>query len=596
MKSRNLLTQALAELDGRDYGALQDLKGAYDFGSFVLHIEKTPKDPFAPPLAALYRLQVKLMDTAIEADLIESRTGQIACRDYYARRFFDSSANIAGFRRGTGFSGIITIDEPGQAILERSSVVILQDCLEIRCFIGIPARQRKIDAALGIQMLRDELPQIIGDSLSREQTDPEQLRQHIYTALDAEWLRRQLRQNHLLAFIADGARLPRASGISDQPMTGDDIILFQSPESLRVEFDLPHAGRVSGMGIPQGVTLLAGGGYHGKSTLLQAIESGVYNHIPGDGRERCVALPETVKIRAYGGRHVSNTDISPFIRNLPAARDTRAFSTENASGSTSQAANLVEAMEIGAQVILMDEDSCATNFMIRDHYMQQLVHKSDEPITAYIDKVRALYQENQISTILALGGVGDYFAVADHVIQMIEYRPQDVTDRARQILRAEPSRRMVEDSGYPIKPRQRIPIAQSVDPFSEYGKIRLSALDINVLQFGRQKIDLGDLEQLIELSQTRAIAHALSYARKYMDGEATLKQVVDQVIADIDRQGLDVLGDRVSGFVSRFRPFELAFALNRLRTFRAQQVEGSSPLAELEPTSATTQSSESRDD
>lgn len=244
-------------------------------------------------------------------------------------------------------------------------------------------------------MLLEELPEIVRLSLHTNHTDHDQLRAHIHTTLDAEFLREQLPDLGLLAFIADGAILPRESGTSDRSMNDDSIIVFESPESLKTEIDLPYTGKITGMGIPQGITLFTGGGYHGKSTLLQAIEMGVYNHIANDGRELCVALNETVKIRAYSGRHIIKTDISPFIRNLPFQEDTSAFSTENASGSTSQAANIIEAIEMGAKVILMDEDTCATNFMIRDMYMQKLVKKSDEPITSYIDKVRQLYDEKR---------------------------------------------------------------------------------------------------------------------------------------------------------------------------------------------------------
>jgi predicted ABC-class ATPase len=504
--------------------------------------------------------------------MIDSNLKQIACRDFYARQFFQHSKNIAGNRRGPGFSGIITLNEPGQAILQRSSFIIEKNSLEVRCFVGLPATSRIIKAKLAIKMLFEELPEIVSLSLDRMHTDSRQLLSHINTAVDAEFLRSKLSDMGLVAFIADGATLPRESGISDRPLNSDSIITFESPESLKIEINLPHAGKITGMGIPQGITLLAGGGYHGKSTLLQSIEMGVYNHIAGDGRELCVSLPETVKIRSYSGRHVVKTDISPFIRNLPFREDTSDFSSENASGSTSQAANIIEAMEIGTKVILMDEDTCATNFMIRDMYMQKLVKKSDEPITSYIDKVRQLYLEKNISTILALGGVGDYFEVADHVIQLIKYHPHDVTAEAKDIIHNYPVKRIKEDVEYPIQPKQRIPLGESVDPMSEYRKWRVYATEVNTLHFGRNKIDLTDLEQLIELSQTRAIGYAMIYARKYMDGERTLKQVMDLVMQDIEENGLDILSEKVSGHFAQFRAYELAFTLNRMRSFNVSQI------------------------
>ena len=573
MVTKDQLQKKITPLDGKDYGAFQSLIGSYDFEQFALIIEQIPKDPYAPPHTGIYRVQFPLDDTVIEANMIDSKMGEIACRDFYARKFFYNSTKIAGKRRGPGYSGIITINEPGQAILERSSVVINENFLEIRCFVGLPASGRNIKAKLAIKMLLEELPEIVSLSLHRDHTDTNQLLSHIHTAIDAEFLRAKLPDLGLLAFIADGAILPRESGISDRPMNTDSIIAFKSPENLKTEIDLPYAGKTSGMGIPQGITLLAGGGYHGKSTLLQAIEMGVYNHIIGDGREQCVSLTETVKIRSYSGRHVVKTDISPFIRNLPFGEDTSAFSTENASGSTSQAANIIEAIEMGTKVILMDEDTCATNFMVRDMYMQKLVKKSDEPITSYIDKVRQLYVEKKISTILALGGVGDYFEVADHIIQMIKYHPQDVSAQAKDIIHNYPTKRIKEDIEYPIQPKARIPVAESVDPMSEYKKWRLYTTEVNTLHFGRNKIDLTDLEQLIELSQTKAIGFSMLYARKYMNGTRTLKQVIDLVMADLEENGLDILHEKISGHFAQFRSFELAFALNRMRSFSVNQIQ-----------------------
>jgi len=573
MLTKDQLQQIITPLDGKDYGGYQSLIGSYDFGQFVLHIERIPKDPYAPPHTGIYRVQFPLEDTVIETSMTDSKIGAIACRDYYARQFFLHSHEISGKRRGPGYSGIITINQPGQAILQRSSVIINEKILEIRCFVGLPAARRNIKAKLAIKMLLEELPQIVSLSLQRDHTNTEPLLSHIHTTQDAEFLRDKLPVLGLVAFIADGAILPRESGTSDRILNSDSIIPFKSPESLKVEINLPYAGKVTGMGIPKGITLLAGGGYHGKSTLLQAIEMGVYNHISGDGREQCVSLAETVKIRAYSGRHVVKTDISPFIRNLPFAVDTRAFSSENASGSTSQAANIIDAMELGAKVLVMDEDTCATNFMIRDMYMQKLVKKADEPITSYIDRVRQLSVEKSISTVLALGGVGDYFEVADHVIQMIQYRPQDVSTQAKDIIHNYPVVRIKEDIEYPVQPRSRIPLADSVDPMSEYGKWRLYTTEVKTLHLGRDKIDLADLEQLIELSQTKAIGFAILYARQYMDGKRTMQQVIDQVMTDIEKSGLDILSETVSGHFAQFRSFELAFAMNRMRSFRVDQIE-----------------------
>jgi len=567
MLASTILHQKLSSIDGKDYGGYQSLLGTYDFDLFKLIIQQIPKDPYAPPHTGIYRIQVRRGDNRIVPLKTESKVQRIACADFLARQFFDASSDIAKGIRGTGFSGMVTINQPGQAILERNSVVITDDMIEIRCFLGLPADGRKINADIAEDMIFNELPEIVAASVLMENINPSALQKHIAAAEDARYLRGQLDAMGLVAFIADQAVLPRQSGTSDKPMSGKSAIPFSSPESLKKEIDLPHAGKIRGMGIPRGIILITGGGYHGKSTLLNALEVGIYDHIPGDGRELCVSNPQTVKVRAYSGRSVVKTDISPFIKNLPFQKDTTSFCTENASGSTSQAANIIEAIEVGAKVLLMDEDTCATNFMIRDSKMQQLVDKKDEPITTFIDKVKQLYVERQISSILVLGGVGDYFDVSDQVVQMINYRPSDMTSRAHEIAALFPAKRNIEDESYPFHIQERMPISASIDPHNDYGKFAVYAKEVHRLNFGKQVIDLTDLEQLIELSQTKALGFAVAYAKKYMDGATPLGEVVQRVAKEMDESGIDIISDRISGHFAWFRALELAFTLNRLRGF-----------------------------
>lgn len=571
MSDSGTLERKLAAIDGQDYGAYQSLLGDYEFPLFRLTIQQVPKDPYAPPHTGIYRLRVQRGDARIVDRDLRSKIRRIAFADYLARHFFDCSRRIAGGIRGTGYSGIITIDEPGQAILERNSVVVTPDSIEVRCFVGLPAKGRDIKADIARQMLLSELPEIVSASLMAKSIDQDALDRHIAVAEDAEFLRSQLEPLGLIAFVANKAILPRASGTSDKPLVADKVVPFTSPESMAMEINLPNAGPVQGMGIARGINLITGGGYHGKSTLLNALELGIYNHIPGDGREQCVSSGMITKIRAYSGRYVTNTDISPFIRNLPFQKQTSTFSSDNASGSTSQAANIVEAIEAGTEVLLMDEDTCATNFMIRDSKMQQLVSKEHEPITTFIDRARQLHTELGISTILVLGGVGDYFDISDRVIQMIDYRPVDVTDTAHRIAEQAPTRRQVEDEGYPFRIHERVPQPESVSPLNEHGKFRLYAKEVHRLNFGRQVIDLTDLEQLTELSQTKALGFAIDYARQYMDEKRSLREVVELVARDIEQQGIDVISDRVSGHFAWFRALELAFAINRMRGFEAIQ-------------------------
>jgi predicted ABC-class ATPase len=336
-----------------------------------------------------------------------------------------------------------------------------------------------------------------------------------------------------------------------------------------VSIDLPNAGTVTGMGIRRGITLVVGGGYHGKSTLLRSLERGVYNHRPGDGRERVVSDPDVVKIRSEDGRAVTAVDISCFIASLPGGENTRAFTSSNASGSTSQAAAIVEAAEAGATALLLDEDTSATNFMIRDRRMQALVPKEGEPITPFVDRVRQLYETWSISSVLVIGGSGDYLEVADTVIGMRDYRATDLTEQARAVVRSLPTGREVETAGALPRLPDRVPARTTLDPTRGRRRMVAKARGRVGIEFGTRKIDLAAVDQLVRVSQTRAVARALLLARnRFMDDERSLPEILDLVMATLDAEGLDVLDDRRVGDLASFRRHELAAALNRARGLR----------------------------
>ena len=571
MQSSQVLHNKLKSLNGKDYGAYQSIKGEYEYSNFTLFITQIPKDPYAPPHTGIYRIRLLHTFLGIPTSLFDTKTAGIAYRDFLARMFSATAEALSQRGRGTGYSGVITLDTPAQAILERSAVVFTADGVEIRFFIGLPANGRKINSRLAHTMLFDELPSIVERAFSS--LDHAAVRRHIEAAEDAEHLRTELDKRGLVAFIADGSILPRRSGTSDEPMKKNEAVAFHSPENLCVSVELPHRGLVTGLGIPRGVTIIAGGGYHGKSTLLHAIESGIYNHIPGDGRDLCASNPRTVKIRAYSGRYVSAVDISCFIDNLPFERSTSSFTTANASGSTSQAASIIEALEMDARVLLMDEDTCAANFMIRDRKMQDLVKKDDEPITPFIDRVRWLCRERGVSSILVLGGIGDYFEVADTVIQMIRYKPKDVTAEAKKIVDELPAGRRKEILKSPEPTRERNVHTESINPFNKYKKKSVYATEPNRIHFGTTVIDMTDVEQIVELSQTKAIAQAILSLKNLSKGPVSIKELIDRCMRSIDERGLDCLSERISGHFAYFRDIELACALNRLRTLRIQQGE-----------------------
>jgi len=579
MTNKESLQRHLGQLDNRGYKAYKDIKGNYDFSEFTLIIDYVQGDPFASP--SKFRVRVPPNIAQLPRELFNSRSREIALRDYLTRQF-DQAAHSISIKRGTGKSGLIAVTGFGQEVLERTSAFIISSNtsdiedlggVELRFAVGLPAGGRSILGRQAAEMLCEDIPQIVSNSLKYANLNAAECRRHVETVEDADWLRQQLAQNGLVAFVADGSILPRRSGVDNSPLL-NNAVAFQSPPSLKVEFNCPNRGLISGMGISAGLTLIVGGGYHGKSTLLRAIELGVYNRIPGDGREFVVTNPAAVKIRAEDGRSVAGVDISPFINHLPQGRDTAQFYTENASGSTSQAANIIEALELVASseedlvpVLLVDEDTAATNFMIRDRRMQELIAKHKEPITPFIDKVKLLYADCGVSTILVMGGSGDYFDVADTVIAMENFQADNVTEKAKEIAINYSISRAAEGGENFGEITQRVPIPASLDPSLGRRDVRVKVRDVDELAFGTEEIDLGAIEQIVDSGQLRAIAAAMVYAKQqYMDGKRTLSEIIDLVMADIDAQGMDILSPFPEGDLAMFRRFELAAVINRLRS------------------------------
>ena len=569
MMTKKDLQDKLRSIDGRGYKAYKDIKGAYHMEGFTLIIDHVQGDPFAAP--SRLRVTVPQSQARFPEDTFSNPSREIACRDFLTRSFGKAVKRVCKKNRGTGKSGIIEIDTPRQEILERTSAFIGTKEVEIRFVLGLPAFGRRIAGKQAEEMLCSELPKIVQESVLFGALDSKALYRHIETNEDADRLREMLTEQGLIAFIADGAVLPRRSGIDDRPLADDSVVPFKAPDSMRVSFELPNAGTVTGMGFRQGITLVVGGGYHGKSTLLQAVERGIYNHIPGDGRELVVSDPATVKIRAEDGRRIEQVDISPFINNLPFGRDTTAFSSEDASGSTSQAANIIETIEAGGTVLLIDEDTSATNFMIRDHRMQELVAKEQEPITPFIDKVRLLYDGYGVSTVLVIGGSGDYFDVADDIVCMKEYLPEDATEQAREIASRYKAERRPEGGERFGTVTPRIPLEKSFDPSKGKKKVKIQPRGLHAIQFGTDTIDLSGIEQIVDMSQTRTIGDAILFALRFMDGGTTVRECMEKVTAAIREKGLDVLLPYPAGNYAAVRGIEIAAAVNRLRTLKVRQ-------------------------
>ena len=601
----NELTSHLHAIDGRSYAAYKAIVGRYRSPlGWVLYIDRIQPDPYAPPTAIRVVLPLALTGadarltgftprltgadtrptgtneplteanetlTGANSHLTASPTRAVALRDYLARTLRELLKGQA-----------ISIAPAGQEILERSSVNLHETWqddfstpafnapgpyLELRLRWSLPAFGREIAGRQAARNLNLDLARAVAGLDLRESELGAEAWKHCQVAEDHAALQEILVERGWVAFLADGANLARRSGVSQLPLEGG--VPLTAPETLAQTVQLPHAGVVRGTAIPAGVTVIAGGGYHGKSTLLNAIARGIYPHIPGDGRELVATVPEAMAVRAADGRAVTGVDLRPFISHLPGRdADPAQFTTANASGSTSQAASIMESLELWGQpaqaALLLDEDTCATNLLIRDQRMRALVSSEREPITPLVDRIRALHRERGISTLIVMGGSGDYLDVADQVLIMDSYRLVDATAQARQVCASQPR---VDTSlpDFPL-PAQRLPQRPEA---KRRGPSRTRALGTQRLVLDRHEVDVADVSGLVDEGQALAVAWALrALLERHFDGRTSLSQALAQVAKRLDDVGLDALGEAHPAFLVRPRLVDVGAAVNRLRSLQ----------------------------
>ncbi|MCI5650082.1 MAG: ABC-ATPase domain-containing protein [Fusicatenibacter sp.] len=564
MQTANELRKLLTDINHKSYPAYKSLRGLYQFPGYVLSIDHVQGDPFAAPSRVSIHLDGKT--AGFPKNLYDTRPKRIALQDYLLRLFARAIEPYSFQAKGSGKSGLLGVSRCGQEILERTACSLnpQNGALILNMEVGFPANGRSIQSQELAKILYDFLPGCVEKTLYYRRLNPADCTRVAQLCEDQQAIRQELKKRHLTAFVANGAILPRESGISDKPMRR--AVPFASPSSLEVTMELPNRGPIRGMGIPEGITLIVGGGFHGKSTLLHALELGVYDHIAGDGRELVITDSTAVKLRSEDSRSISNTDISLFINDLPNKGNTKAFSTADASGSTSQAANVVEGIEAGTSLFLIDEDTSATNFMIRDELMQRVVSDSEEPITPFISRVRDLSWHLGISSILVAGSSGSYFHVADTIIQMKEYIPYDITGKAKKEASAFPA------FSYALRPFvspvfERRPVPDRT--LKDQDRLRIKAMGRESIMVQKSVTDLRYVEQLVDSEQLHALAVLLcEAAAKYMDGHRTLLQIVDLLEQQMDTHGLSSLKASGNCDLARPRRQEIFACLNRCRNLK----------------------------
>lgn len=581
MKTAEDLRALLRSIDHKGYPAYKALAGEWKFSGYVLGIDHVQGDPFASPSAV--RVELSLKESGIPAAYYREIHTRIAVQDFLTREL-DRQFEQYNFKaKGSGKSGLLSVSHCGQQVLERSACRI-SDRITVRFHVGFPAFGRTINAGELEKILFHFLPECVENSLLYEKLDKKKLERVVFLAEDQQAVRDILRKEGLVAFVANGALLPRKNGVSELPMK--DCVPFCSPASMEKTLVLPHRGMVKGMAIPRGITLIVGGGYHGKSTLLDAIQAGIYNHVEGDGRELVITEETAVKQRAEDGRSVRNVDISLFINDLPNKKNTKCFTTEDASGSTSQAAGLIESMEAGTELLLVDEDTSATNFMVRDEFMKEVISREKEPITPFIERVRDLYEKAGISTIMVAGSSGDFFHVADRVLLMDCYQAVDITDRVAALCRKHrkpetqtrefcmPEFRRILPAYMPVtKEKFRGNGKEKGETASrrEHGmrreRMKVKTSGLEEFSLDRETVNVRYLEQLTDYEQTAGIAYMLRFAlEQVLDGRKTVQETVAFVMRTLESKGWEAFcGSYVPCGLAVPREQELYAALNRFR-------------------------------
>ena len=442
----------MLRIDGRGYKSYRVLRGlCEDVSGVRVCVRRVQGDPFAPPSVVEASFSLSVLPrpllrygVAVADFLLRALRGELEAR----RR-----------RLGEGHSGFLGVPRPSPIIIRRSALIVRGEVGIARVWVGLPSRRRRVLGEEARWLLLEAVPGAIRAALRRARERLGDLEDHVLAWRLQEELRSRLPGLGLVSFIGDGSILPRRCGGCWDPLPG--AVPFESPPSLRVEVETKCCGPVTGMGIRRGVTVIAGSAFHGKTTLLEAIASGVWDHVPGDGRERVVTIRKAMYVRAEDGRYISCVDVDPFIHDLPSGHPTRCFSTSDASGATSVAAAIQEAVEVGAELLLFDEDTSATNMLYLDERAKPLTRR--HTVTPLAELARDM-KEKGVSLVIVSTGSLPLLAVADSVIVMEDYRARDATQDARSLAKSikqggeaykPPRRRVIERVTGLVKPRVR---------------------------------------------------------------------------------------------------------------------------------------------
>ena len=566
MKDKVEFFQLLSEIDGKDVSEFSRIVGDFDFSRFVLKISRISSE--SDLSGVLFLVRVPQNVASFPQHLYSTPIRRTALEDLLTRRVAQTVERLARFDDAGVARRRLSIATPGQKILPRSSMVVSDDQVEARLYLQLPSRDGKILGAAAKEIFFDELPQVVNGALIYSNLDEGDVEQFVGLMEDADQIRQTLPTRGLISFVAEGSLLARSAGADTPDYSRDQGVTVE--DKLRVEMEVPNAQTIRGLGISTGITVILGDEYSGRVELMRAIAAGIYNHIPGDGREMVITMPDAVYVAADPGRSIQRVDISPFLARAPQG-DAKNFSTDRADPCASQMASTIESLEVGARALLFDESDSSLAFLARDERLGGIADGSS--IVSLAARARQLADELGVSLVIGgAAGAASFVPVADTVLRIQDHRVTDITLEAKGWnIPSVPPRGDATDFAH-IMEKTRWLVASSIDPSSGRLDLFIEAATVDKLGFGHVEVNLKGIAQLADRFQTQTIGLIMDYGRqRYMDEGRPIREILDLVDRDLSTEGLECLSRDLRGDLVRPRRYEIAAALNRLRTLRVSQ-------------------------
>lgn len=534
MASEEVLRKTLKNADGKPFQKYKGIQNNFVLEDFEIIFDDVQNDRMGH---TAIRVRVPHKKAGFPEDMYDTKLREIALRDLIARRFRESARTHARSPIPKTSGGEVFIPRPGQEILERGSVAISPYFIEVRFTADLPADGNKV-SAVAMDLLMERIKTIISESLYFSAYKQSKVYNHLQTYENAEFIRENLDSKGIVAFIADGSVLPRRDD-DLAPMV--DAKEFVTDPALKVTFDVPYGEPISGMGIPKGFTAVTGASRNGKSALLDAIFAGVYDHIPGDGREYVITSRDAAFIMAEPNRPADSVDISMFVPETPEFDDTSAAKKEFVSSPMSEFVSVSEAVEMGSKLILIDEEY-SNPCVMRKGFL------ADNEKIISLSEMGSSMGRQGISLVM-VSGDESVIRSADNVLVVEGFK-------------VSPAKVERTGNGKEFSmPADRYPVSKGIVYEKGHRDVNVTAQEIRTIEIGEFKVHVP-VAALFDISQTNTVADAIAYMKEHMDGSKNMLDVCKDAIGAIKAE--DDSTDNGSGMHhATIRAIDLAAVLNR---------------------------------